>query len=68
MFAIPTNEYVEDYRVWKRAVHEYRINMPADAEQRLWEQMDNHMLTENDMQMNSSITGRRNTGLNRRWR
>ena len=61
MFAIPTNEYVEDYRVWKRAVHEYRINMPADAEQRLWEQMDNHMLTENDMQMDLLKFGCTNT-------
>ena len=52
MYAIPTYEYIEDYRVWKRAVHEYHINMPADAEQRLWEQMDNHMMSENDMQMN----------------
>ena len=61
MFAIPTNEYVEDYRVWKRAVHEYRINMPADAEQRLWEQMDNHMLTERDMQMDLLKFGCTNT-------
>lgn len=51
MFAVSTNEYLEDYRVWKRAVHEYIINMPADAELRLWEQMDNHMMSENDMQM-----------------
>jgi hypothetical protein len=43
MFAIPTNEYLEDYRVWKRAVHEYRINMPPEAEQRLWEIMDDHI-------------------------
>lgn len=61
MFAIPTNEYVEDYRVWKRAVHEYRINMPPDAEQRLWEQMDNHMLIEKDMQMNLVKFGCTNT-------
>ena len=61
MFAIPTDEYIEDYRMWKRAVHEYRINMPADAEQRLWEQMDNHMLTENDMQMNLVKFGCTNT-------
>ena len=61
MFAIPTNEYVEDYRVWKRAVHEYRINMPADAEQRLWEQMDNHMMSERDMQMNLVKFGCTNT-------
>ena len=61
MFAIPTDEYVEDYRVWKRAVHEYRINMPPDAEQRLWEQMDNHMLNEKDLQMNLVKFGCANT-------
>ncbi len=61
MYAVPTNEYIQDYRVWNRAVHEYRINIPADAEQRLWEQMDNHMLTENDMQMNLVKFGCTNT-------
>lgn len=61
MFAIPTDEYVEDYRIWERAVHEYRINMPEDAEQRLWEQMDNHMMTEQDMQMNLIKFGCTNT-------
>lgn len=61
MYAIPTDEYVEDYRVWKRAVHEYHINMPPDAEQRLWEMMDNHMLTEQDMQMNLFKFGCANT-------
>jgi len=61
MYAVPTNEYIQDYRVWNRAVHEYRINIPADAEQRLWEQMDNHMLKENDMQMNLVKFGCTNT-------
>ena len=61
MFAIPTNEYVEDYRIWKRAVHEYRINMPPEAEQRFWEQMDNHMLAEQDMQMDFIRFGCTNT-------
>lgn len=61
MVAVPTNEYIEDYRVWKRAVQEYRINMPPDAEQRLWEQMDNHMLNEKDMQMNLIKFGCANT-------
>lgn len=51
MRAVPTQEYLQDYRNWRRAVHEYHINMPADAEQRLWEQMDNHMMSEKDMQM-----------------
>ena len=61
MFAVPTNEYIEDYRVWKRAVHEYRINMTPEAEQRLWEQMDNHMMSEKDMQMNLLKFGCTNT-------
>ena len=61
MFAIPTEEYLQDYRVWKRAVHEYRINMPPEAEQRLWEQMDNHMLSEREMQMNLVKYGCANT-------
>ena len=63
MFAIPTAEYIEDYRIWKRAVHEYRINMSPEAEQRLWEQMDNHMLAEQDMQMDLIKFGCINTML-----
>lgn len=51
MFAIPTGEYIKDYQQWQRAVHEYRITMPPAAEQRLWEQMDNHMLSERNMTM-----------------
>lgn len=43
MFAVPTSEYLEDFRHWNRAVHEYRLAMPPDAEQRLWETMDNHI-------------------------
>ena len=43
MFAVPTNEYIEDYRRWNRSVHEYRLAMPPEAEQRLWEIMDNHL-------------------------
>lgn len=43
MFAIPTAEYLEDYRRWNRSVHEYQLALPPDAEQRLWEIMDNHI-------------------------
>lgn len=42
MFRVETNDYLEDYRKWNRSVHEYRLNMPPEAEQRLWEIMDNH--------------------------
>ncbi len=43
MFAIPTGEYLEDYRKWNRSVHEYRLALPPEAELRLWEIMDNHL-------------------------
>ena len=61
MYAISTEEYIRDYRVWERAVHEYRIHMPADAELRLWEQMDNHMIAEQEMQMDLIKFGCTNT-------
>lgn len=44
MFSIPTNEYLADYREWHRAVHEYRLNLPPDSEQRLWEMLDKEVL------------------------
>ena len=42
MFAVRTDEYIEDYRKWNRSVHEYRLALPPEVEQRLWEIMDNH--------------------------
>lgn len=51
MFAAPTDEYLEDYRIWQRAVHEYHLSLPAEAKLRLWEQMDNHLMEEREMQM-----------------
>lgn len=42
LFRVETDEYLKDYRKWNRSVHEYRLNMPSEAEQRLWEIMDNH--------------------------
>ncbi len=43
MFAIRTDEYLEDYRKWNRSVHEYVLALPPESEQRLWEIMDNHI-------------------------
>ena len=43
MFAVPTHEYLADYRQWNRSVHEYELALPSDVEQRLWEIMDNHI-------------------------
>ena len=42
MFRSLTNEYLMDFCNWNRSVHEYRLNMPPESEQRLWEIMDNH--------------------------
>ena len=42
MFRAQTNDYLEDFHKWNRSVHEYRLNMPPETEQRLWEIMDNH--------------------------
>jgi len=43
MFAIPTQEYIVDYQKWNRAVHQYRLNLPPEVEQRLWEIMDHRV-------------------------
>lgn len=61
MVSLPTDVYVEDYRVWKRAVHEYRLNLPPEAKLRLWEQMDNHVWFENEKQLNLLKYGCANT-------
>ena len=61
MVIVPLDEYVEDYRVWQRAVHEYRINMPAQSKLSLWEQMDNHLMSEQEMQMDFMKFGCSNT-------
>lgn len=44
MFAIPTAEYLENYRQEQRGVKEYILNMPIDAKRNLWRVCDNHML------------------------
>ena len=44
MFAIPTAEYLENYRQEQRGVKEYILNLPIDAKRNLWRVCDNHML------------------------
>ena len=44
MFAIPTAEYLEQYRKEGRGVREYRLNLPIDVKRELWRVLDNHML------------------------
>ena len=57
MFAIPTDEYLEDYRNWNRAVHEYRLNLPPEVETRLWEIMDNKLSRGLSMKLDLSRRG-----------
>ena len=57
MFAYPTDAYLEDYRHWNRAVHEYRLNLPPDVETRLWEIMDNKLSRGLSMKLDLSRRG-----------
>lgn len=43
LFASPTEEYIVPYKEWNRSVHEYTLNLPPEAELRLWELMDKHL-------------------------
>lgn len=62
MFAVPTDEYLEDYRIWQRAVHEYKLNLPEEAELRLWELMDSNV-SAGEMQLDIVKFGCSNTVL-----
>lgn len=57
MFAIPTSEYIESYREWNRAVHEYSLNLPPDVEQRLWRIMDEHVAEGSDLALDLKERG-----------
>lgn len=43
LFAIPTNEYCNGYIPEGRGVYEYKLNIPAWAEQNLWRILDNQV-------------------------
>lgn len=43
LFAANTAEYIKPYFKWNRTVREYSLNLPPDAEQRLWQIMDRHL-------------------------
>ena len=57
MFAYSTDAYLEDYRHWNRAVHEYRLNLPPEVETRLWEIMDNKLSRGLSMKLDLSRRG-----------
>lgn len=44
MFAIPTKDYLDQFRSEGRGVREYRLNLPIHVKQELWRVLDNHML------------------------
>lgn len=44
MFAIPTDEYLAQYRLEGRGVREYRLHLPIHVKQELWRVLDNHMM------------------------
>lgn len=43
LFVFSTESQIATYEEWNRSIHEYHLNLPPDAEQRLWEIMDNHV-------------------------
>lgn len=61
LFACQTFEYIKDYQTWNRAVHEYHLNLPPDAEQRLWEIMDNHVTNDITLEHDLARYGCANT-------
>lgn len=40
MFRVDTEEYIKPFQRWKCAIREYTLNLPPEAELRLWEVMD----------------------------
>lgn len=43
LFAAPTQEYMQPYKRWNRTIREYTLNLPPEADLRLWEIMDKHL-------------------------
>lgn len=40
MFGVPTEKYIQTFKKWNCAIHEYHLNLPPDVKQRLWKAMD----------------------------
>lgn len=51
LYRFKTEGQIEAYKYWGIALHEYTLNMPADAELRLWEIMDNHVNNGNKLKV-----------------
>lgn len=57
LFAAPTNEYIQPYRRWNRTIREYTLNLPPEAELRLWEIMDNRLKDGTDLPLDLTQHG-----------
>ncbi len=40
MFRMETDKYLKDYHTWKRAVHEYELNLPPEVKTEMWRVLD----------------------------
>lgn len=43
LFAIPVEEYCEQYREEGRGVYEYKLNLPIEVKRELWRVLDEHL-------------------------
>lgn len=43
LFSEKTQEYIKPYQRWNRTIREYTLNLPPEADLRLWEIMDKHV-------------------------
>jgi len=57
MYAVPTEEYLVDFINWKRAVHQYKLNLPPDVKQRLWQILDGHVMEGNQLKLDLDKRG-----------
>ena len=51
LFCFSTESQIQSYQKWHRTVHEYKLNLPPDAKQRLWRIMDEQVSLGNMLPM-----------------
>lgn len=47
--AVPTQEYLDQYKIVGRGVKQYTLNLPIDAKRNLWKILDDHMMEGMDL-------------------
>lgn len=50
MFREQCPEYIKTFKTWNCAIHEYKLNLSPEAEQKLWEILDNQVDEGEDLQ------------------